>query len=302
VKPLIVFVQSRKTAELVAEDLRHCFPGMDARFYHAGLDKTERSVLEKWFLHSADGVLCATCAYGMGLDKPDVRTVIHYGPPSSTEAYLQESGRAGRDGQAAEAILIALDGSVRHSSTLDRKRPLSELELVAAARKQVMEAYAAGKGGCRREYLLSAMGDPGASETSCSGCDRCRNIDQKAAEGKEQILAVAQKHPRRLTERGMAKFLYGEPEQGLHPGWGTLGHWNPDEVQEAIAALINQSMILKAGRGPWKGRLIPPARTRPSQSGKSSASGEPASSARTGGASFLRIFGGRADLDQGSAM
>ena len=64
-KPLIVFVQSRKAAELVAEDLRQCFPDLDARFYHAGLDKPERSALEAWFLHSPDGVLCATCAYGI---------------------------------------------------------------------------------------------------------------------------------------------------------------------------------------------------------------------------------------------
>ncbi|MDX9959349.1 MAG: RecQ family ATP-dependent DNA helicase [Spirochaetia bacterium] len=301
VKPLIVFVQSRKTAELVAEDLRQCFPEIDARFYHAGLEKTERSELERWFLHSADGVLCATCAYGMGLDKPDVHTVIHYGPPSSTEAYLQESGRAGRDGQDAEAILIAMDRSGRDSIP-DTNQPMSELGIVAAARKKLMESYAAGGGGCRREYLLAAMGDPGAPETSCSGCDRCRNMDQKTAEGQEQILAAIQKHPGRLTERGMAQFLGGEPGQGLHPGWGTLGHWNPDEIDEAVASLISQSMILRKRRGPWKGRLGPRARDRPSQSGKSSASGDPASSARTGGASFLRIFGGRADLDQGSAM
>ncbi|MFH2115637.1 MAG: RecQ family ATP-dependent DNA helicase [Spirochaetota bacterium] len=266
-KPLIVFVQSRKSAELVAEDLRHCFPEMDARFYHAGLEKAERSEIETWFLHSPDGVLCATCAYGMGLDKPDIRTVVHYGPPASTEAYLQESGRAGRDGQDAEAILIALDRAGKVIDEPGPKEPLSELETMAVARKRVMEEYASGSGSCRREYLLAALGDPGASETSCSGCDRCLNRDQKEAEGKGPILAAIRKHDRRFTEYGMAKFLGGEQGQGLHPGWGTLGLWKPDEIQEAIAFLINRRMILKTRRGPWKNRLSP------AQSGKSSPSG-----------------------------
>jgi ATP-dependent DNA helicase RecQ len=330
-RPLIVFVQSRKAAELVAEDLRQCFPSLDARFYHAGLEKAERTELEAWFLHTPDGVLCATCAYGMGLDKADVRTVIHFGPPASAEAYLQESGRAGRDGQNAEAILLAWDSA---GSTLDEpgltKSTLSEMEALGAARKQVMEGYAAGKGGCRREYLLAAMGDPRASETSCSGCDRCANTAQEEAEGKPLMIAALHRHPRRFSERGLARFLAGEPGQGLFAGWGTLGSWQMDEIQEALAFLIKLKLFRKLDRGPWKNRLCPgkpgrpckpgkpgrsvePGRTaktgsiRPgvnqaTQSGKSSSSAAGVSWANGGGGAFFRTLIGRVLRDQGSAI
>lgn len=309
-RPLIVFVQSRKSAELIAEDLRNCFPGMDARFYHAGLEKAERSGVEDWFLHSLDGVLCATCAYGMGLDKADIRTVVHYGPPYSAEAYLQESGRAGRDGKDAKAILLTWANSgIFLADTGCRVETLTDLEAMAAYRKSIMAEYASGKGGCRREFLLAAMGDPRSSETSCAGCDRCSDTAQEEAEGLGAVIAAVRRHSRRFTEGGLAQFLAGEPGQIPFSGCGSLGLWGLEEIQEAIAFLVRQGLTRKLQRGPWKGRLSLNKlvfsglrTTRKDQSGKSDSSAAGTSVTGGGGLACFRTLVGRLFRDQGSAM
>ncbi len=105
-RPCIIFGPTRSSVETAARILRHRLKDEEIRYYHAGLLPAEKKRLEDWFLSSRDGILCATCAYGMGVDKSNIRTVVHLAPPSSAEAYLQESGRASRDGKGAKAWLI----------------------------------------------------------------------------------------------------------------------------------------------------------------------------------------------------
>ncbi len=132
-RPLIVFARSRRGVEEICWQLRRRLPRVSCRFYHAGLNAAERKRLEAWFLTSRDGALIATSAYGMGVDKPDIRTVVHREMPESVEAYLQETGRAGRDGKPSQAILLWYRPDAARAPGRDRRLPWKALCTVTPA-------------------------------------------------------------------------------------------------------------------------------------------------------------------------
>ena len=105
-RPALVFCRTRRGAEETARTLRYLLDEKEIYFYHAGLERDEKKRIEEWFFSSRNGILTATCAYGMGVDKSDIRTVVHKDPAPSVEAYLQESGRGGRDRKQAYAVLL----------------------------------------------------------------------------------------------------------------------------------------------------------------------------------------------------
>lgn len=253
-RPLIVFVRSRAGAELVAEGLRLAFPTVDSRFYHAGLGKGERKACEDWFFETDDGILAATCAYGMGIDKPNVRSVVHYGPPASAEAYLQEAGRGGRDGAPSTALLLYPAADAALASLAER----------GEGRSALMARYAASASGCRRRYLLSALGSREAETAPCGNCDRCDGSEPAGPEGLDAVTALARRHPRRLYPHEAAAAL--SQDLPLRPGSGALSSWLRDEIREGVEAAITLGAIRRIGRGPWKGRLVP---ARPSDHGGS---------------------------------
>ena len=186
----IVYCQSRKTTERVAANLTE--DGVNARPYHAGLTPKERTEHQELFLRDDVRVICATIAFGMGINKPNVRFVVHYDLPKNIEGYYQETGRAGRDGLPSECVLLFSAGDVvKQTGFIDEKTDLQE-QKIAREQLQKMVHYAECAG-CRRRELLAYFGEdfgaPNSDSASskspakhadseigapnCGACDNC---------------------------------------------------------------------------------------------------------------------------------
>jgi len=186
----VVYCGSRKGCERLAEALAGA--GHDAVAYHAGLDARERHDRLTRFLEADQGVIVATIAFGMGVDKPDVRFVIHADPPGSLEAYWQEVGRAGRDGDPAEGI--TLFGSADVAWSLKRlDGGALDPEVMAAQRRKVWQLYAMLDGAvCRPQAVRHYFGEEGAEP--CGVCDLCRHPPELVAMTTEAQKALAAVH------------------------------------------------------------------------------------------------------------
>ena len=165
----IVYCQSRKTAERVAADLTA--DGITAKPYHAGLTPEERNRHQELFLRDDVRVICATIAFGMGINKPNVRFVIHYDLPKNVEGYYQETGRAGRDGLPGDCLLLFSAGDVVKQTRFIDEKPDPQEQQIAREQLQQMVHYAEGAG-CRRVELLAYFGET-FDGSGCGACDNC---------------------------------------------------------------------------------------------------------------------------------
>ncbi|MFV8328115.1 DNA helicase RecQ [Flavobacterium sp. ZS1P14] len=163
----IVYCLSRKTTEELAEKLQKI--GINAKAYHAGLDNKIRSKTQDEFINDDCQVVCATIAFGMGIDKSNVRWVIHYNLPKNIEGYYQEIGRAGRDGLSSETVLFESYGDVIQLQKFAAQGLNAEVQLAKLERmKQYADALS-----CRRKILLSYFGE--LVTENCGNCDICKN-------------------------------------------------------------------------------------------------------------------------------
>lgn len=167
----IVYCLSRKKTEEVSEIL--IANGINALPYHAGLDaKTRASNQDKFLMEDAD-VICATIAFGMGIDKPDVRFVIHYDVPKSLEGYYQETGRAGRDGMEGDCILFFNPKDTEKLEKFLKDKPVAEREIGTQLISEM--AFFAESSQCRRKSLLHYFGENFDEDNCNKMCDNCRN-------------------------------------------------------------------------------------------------------------------------------
>lgn len=171
----IIYVQARKTTEELAEILR--INGISAAPYHAGMDAKTRAHVQDAFLGEDIKVICATIAFGMGIDKPDVRCVIHYDIPKSIENYYQETGRGGRDGLEGHCYSFYAPKDIYKLEKFLRDKPVAEREMGGQLLEEVV-AYAETSG-CRRKFLLHYFGEDYNHEDCGGMCDNCRYPKEK---------------------------------------------------------------------------------------------------------------------------
>jgi len=164
----IVYCASRKSADSLARNLSE--DGVSAKPYHAGLTSAERTKNQEAFLRDDVRVVTATIAFGMGINKPNVRFVVHYDLPKNLESYYQETGRAGRDGLPSECVLLFSAGDVAKQLHFIDEKSESEAR-IARAQLQQMVHYAETRD-CRRMTLLRYFGEE-YTKPSCEGCDNC---------------------------------------------------------------------------------------------------------------------------------
>ena len=165
----ILYCQSRKATEGIAERLQA--HGIPARPYHAGLDTTERTRHQELFQRDEIQVICATIAFGMGVNKPNVRFVIHYDIPKNLESYYQETGRAGRDGLPSECLLLFSASDTFKQQRFITDKPDPRERQIACDQLRQMTAYAECST-CRRHTLLRYFGETVETD-NCGGCDNC---------------------------------------------------------------------------------------------------------------------------------
>lgn len=241
----IIYCLSRKKVEDMAEQL--VVNGIKALPYHAGLDSATRSRNQDAFLYEEVDVMVATIAFGMGIDKPDIRFVIHYDMPKSLEAYYQETGRGGRDGGEGQCIAFYSYDDIVKLEKFMQGKPVSEQEI---GKHLLFETVSYAESSvCRRRTLLHYFGED-FHEQNCNNCDNCLN-PKVEFDGKEALLTVLQtilEVSEKFKAEHIADIISGNATSNIksyrHHQIDSFGI-GKDESRKYWLAIIRQSLIHK---------------------------------------------------------
>jgi ATP-dependent DNA helicase RecQ len=244
----IVYCISRKDTEATAAAL--CRLGLRARAYHAGLPDQERHACQDAFARDEVDVVVATVAFGMGIDKSNVRFVVHAGMPKSIEHYQQESGRAGRDGLEAECVLLYTKGDfMLWRRIIEKDGAESEGARVALDKLRDVDRYATGIA-CRRKFLLGYFAEDFA-ESNCQACDVCLDtvdLARDAADIARKILGAIRDTAGRFGGGYVLKVLRGEADERVQ-GYGHDKAGSFGALRDQPAAAVRQWMDQLEGQG-----------------------------------------------------
>ncbi len=242
----IIYCLSRKKVEELAESLR--VNGVKARPYHAGLDAQTRAETQDQFLMEEIDVIVATIAFGMGIDKPDVRFVIHHDIPKSLEGYYQETGRAGRDGGEGNCLVFYSYDDIQKLEKFMKGKPVAEQEI---GKQLLFETVAyAESSACRRKVLLHYFGEV-YKQDNCDSCDNCKHPKTKV-EATEDITLVLET-VRDVKEKFKTKHII-QVIQGIvtatvksykHDQLDSFGKGIDDEKNEAWWNAVTRTAVLE---------------------------------------------------------
>ena len=251
----IIYCFSRKATEDLSKKLRH--EGFDALPYHAGMDTETRRRNQERFIRDEVDIITATIAFGMGIDKPDVRLVVHQELPKTIEAYYQQTGRAGRDGLPSDCVLFYSYGDkIKQDFFIDRIDETAEKRSAQEKLGQVIEYCTLRT--CRRRYLLNYFGEDspyqGGEDASCGGCDICLAEMEEfdATTIAQKVMSAVLRTGQRFGIGYIAQVLRGsQAERILKLGHdklsvhGIVDDHTDTDIREIAAMLLDRKLLHK---------------------------------------------------------